>query len=73
MGAAQFDRRRYVFLLLVLLVLLVLAPLLLVRMHRPILLSNPGGDLLITLAEVLFSNHPNQPDSKPFGCHLPLI
>ena len=67
MGAAQFDRRRYVFLLLVLLVLLVPALLLLVRMHRPILLSNPGGDLLITLAEVLFSNpssyHPNQPET----------
>ena len=67
MGAAQLDRRRYVFLLLVLLVLLVPALLLLVRMHRPILLSNPGGDLLITLAEVLFSNpssyHPNQPET----------
>ena len=64
MGTAQLDRRRFL-----LLVIPLLALLLLTRMQRPILLSNPGGDLLITLAEVLFSNpspnHPNHPDPEP--------
>ena len=51
--AAQLYKRRFL-----LLVLALPALLLLIRIRhpfRPILLSNPGGDLLTTLAEVLLA------------------